>query len=154
MRVWRLARAPYRALDGEGARLAGGRWNSVGIPVVYSSSHLSLAALEILVHAADPAILPVDFVAIAIDLADSLIGKGIDMTEFPIHWRSTLNCVECRSLGDRWANDLTVLALPVPSAVIPSETNILINPRHPAMASGAVIADEMPFEFDRRLLRR
>ncbi|MBI5171468.1 MAG: RES domain-containing protein [Candidatus Melainabacteria bacterium] len=37
-------------MDGEGARLFGGRWNSPGLPAIYTSSHLSLAALELLVH--------------------------------------------------------------------------------------------------------
>jgi len=38
------------ALSGEGARLGGGRWNNVGIPVVYACETLSLAALELFVH--------------------------------------------------------------------------------------------------------
>ena len=38
------------AFDGEGARLYGGRWNSVGVAMVYASQHKSLAALEVRVH--------------------------------------------------------------------------------------------------------
>ena len=34
MYVYRLCRARFKALDGEGARLNGGRWNSPGRPIV------------------------------------------------------------------------------------------------------------------------
>jgi RES domain-containing protein len=44
--VWRLARRAFAALDGEGARLYGGRWNRAGQPVVYAAQNLSLALLE------------------------------------------------------------------------------------------------------------
>ncbi|MDQ3308821.1 MAG: RES family NAD+ phosphorylase, partial [Gemmatimonadota bacterium] len=55
-------------MDGEGARLAGGRWNSRGIPLVYASTHLSLAALEYLVHVS-PATAPSDLMSIEIDVS-------------------------------------------------------------------------------------
>jgi RES domain-containing protein len=63
--VWRITRAAYQALDGEGARLHGGRWNPEGVPVVYTSTTLSLAALEYLVHV-DPEDVPGDLVAMRI----------------------------------------------------------------------------------------
>jgi len=50
MLVYRVCRASFKALDSEGARLNGGRWNSPGQPAVYTSSTLALAALEYLVH--------------------------------------------------------------------------------------------------------
>ena len=49
---WRIIKARYAksAFDGEGARQFGGRWNSPGVPIIYTSSSMSLAALEMLVH--------------------------------------------------------------------------------------------------------
>src|SRR4051812_18031854 len=49
---WRIVKEKHArtAFSGEGARIFGGRWNSPGISIVYCSEHLSLAALEILVH--------------------------------------------------------------------------------------------------------
>src|SRR6266567_1535384 len=38
------------AFSGAGARLFGGRWNSVGTPLVYTAGSLSLALLEWRVH--------------------------------------------------------------------------------------------------------
>ena len=61
MIVYRLCKAVYSALDGEGARLWGGRWNSAGRPMVYAAASPSLAVLEVLVHLDLPAeLLPDD----------------------------------------------------------------------------------------------
>ena len=49
-RVYRVCRARYARLDGEGANLAGGRWNSPGHAVVYMAQSVALAVLENLVH--------------------------------------------------------------------------------------------------------
>ena len=67
MELWRIARRAQVALDGEGARLYGGRWNSAGTAVVYAASHLSLAALEYLVHI-DPDDAPDDLVALRLSV--------------------------------------------------------------------------------------
>ena len=46
-----------KALDGEGARLYGGRWNLPGVAAVYLAESCALAALEVLVHAPREALL-------------------------------------------------------------------------------------------------
>lgn len=71
MLVWRLALGRYPALDGEGARLYGGRWNSPGTAMVYAATHIALALLEQLVHVS-PARLPASFQALAIELPDDI----------------------------------------------------------------------------------
>ena len=50
--AWRIVQAHLadRAFTGEGSRHYGGRWNSKGFAVVYTSGSISLAILEILVH--------------------------------------------------------------------------------------------------------
>lgn len=55
-RAWRLVKQKHAAtaFDGDGARLFGGRWNAPGSRVIYTSTTLSLAALEILVHLLPP----------------------------------------------------------------------------------------------------
>lgn len=45
------------------------------------------------------------------------------------------------------------LAIYVPSVIIPSELNVLLNPLHPEFESVIWNSSE-PFEFDQRLLRR
>lgn len=146
MRVWRLSEAKHApGLDGEGARLWGGRWNSVGLPVVYASDSLALAALEVLVHL--PRIerrrdeLP-PYLAIGLEIPDALIADPL----FPAGIPSD----ESPALGDAWIASQSSLALIVPSRVIPVERTVLLNPRHPAMA-GVRVAVTEPFVFDDRL---
>ena len=152
MRVWRLARRSFQALDGEGARLYGGRWNSPGRAVVYTSQTLSLAALELLVHV-DPLQAPSDLVALAVDVPDDPgLGAFVDASEFTdAEWRSYPAPEWQAELGDLWIADGTFLWLGVPSAIVPEEFNVLLNVAHPRM-SDVRITDTRDFTFDRRLL--
>lgn len=150
MRVWRLARRVHSALDGEGARRAGGRWNSPGIPVVYTSSALSLAVLELLVHT-DPDLVPNDLHGFEINVPDSLIPRLLDVSTLPANWRQIPNHPACRAIGDDWLERRNHVLLGVPSAVVPEELNYLINPAHPDAASIRVVRSRA-FSFDERLL--
>jgi len=79
VRLWRLARRPFDAIDGEGARLFGGRWNRPGLAVVYCAINLSLAVLEILVHLdVELREFPSDYVKIPIEIPRSLKLDRID----------------------------------------------------------------------------
>jgi RES domain-containing protein len=145
MHVWRLARSVYSALDGEGARLHGGRWNEPGTPVVYTSASLSLAALELLVHL-DPNRLPDDLVAYKVEVPDALKMRRITTGDLPEGWNRQVEVPALRRIGEAWAKDRNAGVLRVPSAVIPEEQNVLINPRHPD--AGAVhVTDRRPIDF-------
>ena len=148
--VWRLARAPFRALDGEGARVAGGRWNSEGRAVVYASSTLALAALEYLVHV-DPADATDDLVALGIELPPRASTARVGVEELPADWNRVPDHPACLGVGDAWADGARTLALRVPSALVPEEENVLLNPRHPDAARLEVVR-ERRFGFDPRLL--
>ena len=150
MRVWRIARQRYLSLDGEGARLNGGRWNREGIPVVYASSTLSLAALEYLVHV-DVEDVPADLCALEIDIPDDALVEDVELSSLPDDWNRVEDHPACTARGDEWVSRGAALALRVPSAVIPAEVNVLLNPRHPDMQRVRVISIET-FAFDRRLL--
>lgn len=150
MRVWRVARRAYAALDGEGARRAGGRWNSPGLPAVYTSSALSLSVLELLVHT-DPDLIPNDLRAFEIECPESLTVQFLDVATLPSNWRQIPNHPACRARGDAWLQGRTHPLLGVPSAVVPEELNYLINPAHPD-ASQIRVARSRAFSFDERLL--
>jgi len=47
MRIYRMHRSARAAGDYTGAMLAGGRWNSIGTPVLYTAQHLSLTCVEV-----------------------------------------------------------------------------------------------------------
>jgi len=149
---WRLAREPYQELDGEGARLHGGRWNSVGIPVIYASATLSLAVLELLVHV-DPEDLPRDLVALRLEVVGGSLPERVHPGELPDDWAEVPGHPACRTRGDAWAAEGTSLLLRVPSAIVPEEENILVNPRHPE-ARKLRVASTRPFRFDARLADR
>jgi RES domain-containing protein len=151
MRVYRLIRAPWvsQALTGEGARRYGSRWNPKGVPMVYTASTLSLAALEMLVHfAVDTA--PLDYVALTIRVPDDAVERVVD-TQLPPDWHTTPAPVACQELGARWSAEAWSLGLAVPSAAVPSEDNILLNPFHPDFAK-VTLEKQEPFVFDSRLV--
>ncbi len=149
MRLWRIARAAYDPLDGEGARRFGGRWSSSGASVVYLAEHLSLAALEVLVHT-DPDLLPRDLAAFEIELPDSLPVLEVDPAVLPPDWAAVPMHPGCREIGDRWLAEARTPLLAVPSAVIPEERNFLLAPAH----TDVRLVRQRRFAFDARLLRR
>ncbi|HYJ79957.1 MAG TPA: RES family NAD+ phosphorylase, partial [Longimicrobiaceae bacterium] len=100
MRVWRIAQKIHPPLDGEGARLFGARWNSPGIPVVYTAGSLALAVVELFVHT-DPDLVPDDLIAYEIDVPDHLSIDHVVFAGQPADW-ARADVSRCRQLGDRW----------------------------------------------------
>ena len=151
MKVWRLCKRRHAAFDGEGARLAGGRWNRAGTAVVYTSEALSLAALELLVHG-DPGLLPADLVAIAAELPEGIAPERVDSGSLPKNWRRYPAPDALGQIGTDWARRLSSVALSVPSVLVPRERNVLLNPAHADFRAIRVGKPE-PFSFDPRLAR-
>lgn len=140
MRVWRLTRKVHAALDGEGARSYGGRWNSPGQPVIYTANSAALAVLEVLVHLDLPLdMLPSDFHLMSIDLGE------LEIEELPAYGTG-----DPLPFGDLWIAERRSPALRVPSVIVPEEWNLLVNPLHPA-AGKIKVASMRPFRFDPRL---
>jgi RES domain-containing protein len=151
--AWRIVKARHaaRAFDGEGARLEGGRWNSAGTPLVYTSESAALAALELLVHLEWGPILSA-YVLIPCRFDEGLVSR-LDRSRLPKDWRAYPAPHDLQAMGDGWARKNESAVLEVPSAVIEAESNYLINPRHPDF--GAIrVMKPVGFEFDVRLLRR
>jgi RES domain-containing protein len=151
MRIWRLQRSVYPVLNGEGARLYGGRWNFPGRPVVYTSESLALCALELLIHV-DSDLIPSDLMAYEIDLPDDLIIESIEEERLPTSWRHVVSCPACQSYGEAWLERAQAAVLAVPSAVLTHGRNILINPLHLDAARIRLVRQE-PFTMDQRLLK-
>jgi RES domain-containing protein len=151
--VWRLTTAKYarRAFDGEGARLHGGRWNHPGTPVIYTAASLSLCALEYLVHV-DPGLAPADLVAIAAEVAGSVRLAEIEASALPAGWRAFPAPARLQDLGSGWVRAGETVGLWIPSAVIPHERNLLLNPAHPDFARVRLLRP-LPFSLDPRLGR-
>jgi RES domain-containing protein len=151
LKVHRICARRYRALDGEGARLHGGRWNHPGTSVVYASATLSLAALEILTQV-DADLLPSDLVSIEIGVPDDLEIEEVRKQDLPPGWRRYPAPERLQEIGTAWARSLRAAVLSVPSAIIPEERNYLINPGHPGFSRIAA-SRPAPFRLEARLLR-
>ena len=154
-RVWRLVKSRFAAtaFDGEGARRQAGRWNSEGTPVVYAASTVSLAALELLVHA-DVEDMPPGYVVIPVDIPESVRIESIEISTLPKRWRECAPYPRrCQALGDAWFVSKRTAVLTVPSVVVPMERNCLLNPAHPDFRKLLIGKPEI-FRFDERLLPR
>jgi len=149
MQVWRLCRAVHAAtaFSGEGARRFGGRWNSRGVPMVYCSPSLALAAIEMFVHL-EPAQAPDDLVAISATLPEGEPGRTVEPGELGAEWWT--DPARTRAVGDAWAREGSSLALRVPSVPIRPEWNVILNPLHSRMAEVRIDAAQ-PFVFDARM---
>jgi RES domain-containing protein len=151
--AWRLVKSRHAraAFDGEGARLYGGRWNSAGTRVAYASDSVALAALEVLAHLQSTAVLQTYSLA-TIRFPESVV-ETLDAASLSADWRRFPSPPENQAVGDTWVAEGRSLVLRVPSAIVPSAGNYLINPAHPRFAV-AVIEKPEVFAFDPRLLKR
>ena len=152
MRVWRLCQTAYakKALTGEGGLQAPGRWHLQGVRVVYAAATLSLAALELLVRI-DRALAPSELTAVEIEIPGSVEVERVTLSKLPAGWDAYPAPASTQRLGMSWLAAGRTAVLEVPSAVIPRESNYLLNPAHPHFRRIRTVA-KMPFSFDPRLL--
>lgn len=149
MLLYRIAKCQYaRDLSGTGARLYGGRWNSIGRPVVYMASSRALAVLEVLVHL-PPALIPNDFCQATFEVPDD--ADEIIISSLPPNWQEYPEPSVLKTMGDAFLKANRHLLLKVPSAVVTQEYNYLLNPAHTAMQNVKLV-DQVPFNFDERLI--
>lgn len=151
-KLWRIAKARYAAtvFDGEGPRLYGGRWNSPGVRVAYASGSIALAILEVLVHLKASQFLR-SYLLVYADVPDDLI-EVLPPSSLPPTWRQSPAPPDVAAIGDSWVSAGTAAVLRVPSAIVASESNYLLNPAHPAFARIAIGTPE-PFSLDQRLVK-
>lgn len=152
MRVHRIVKtlARTRDLSGLGAYLEGGRWNSEGVYALYASENPSLALLELLVHV-DPEEMPPDMYVMELGLARTSRILQVPDDDLPHDWREPEN-LSLRNLGDRHLKEGKYLGLKVRSAVMPSQYNFVLNPRHADFGKCVQVERVYPLEIDRRLL--
>ena len=152
LHAWRIVKAKHAAsaFSGLGAKTFGGRWNSPGTPLVYSAGSVSLAILEMLVHLQSHEILK-HYVLFQLTFDDALV-THLNATSLPRTWKRYPAPRALQHLGDAWAAGATSPILRVPSAVVPAESDYLLNPTHPDFPR-ITIAPKSPLPFDPRLLK-
>jgi RES domain-containing protein len=155
MRLWRIAKTKFiHDRAGTGAKLAGGRWSSRGVAVLYFAATRSLAVLEIFVHL-EPEDLPEPLSVLSVDVPDEIFEGRAKRTiaELPPSWRHYPAPTALQAVGDAWVKAAASAVLELPSAIIPGESNFLLNPNHPDFEAVSWNAPE-PFQLDPRLWRR
>lgn len=150
--AWRIYKPKHRAtaFTGEGARRFGGRWNSKGIPLVYASSSISLASLEMLVHLQAAEILK-SYVVRSVRFDEGLV-KQLSIKTLPKNWRDSPAHATVQFIGDAWVLDAESAVLRVPSSIVESEFNFLLNVSH-ADYKKIKLGPEQAYTFDPRLLK-
>lgn len=134
---------------GYGAEIYGGRWNHKGHAAIYLASSVSLAMLETLVHIQDSSTLS-EFELFQIEIDDSNI-MLLQPQDWPTDWRSDPAPVATMDIGTEWLESESSLGLLVPSTLVPSENNLLVNPRRQDFQACLTSVKPLSFSFDSRL---
>ncbi len=154
--LWRIALASRSIvptdLSGRGAERTGGRWNSIGRPVVYMSTSIALACLETVVHF-NASGLRLNRELLRIDVPDEVWAarQTLPSQSLPAGWNAVPAGPASASIGDAWLAGLATALRVVPSAIVPEEFNVLLNPAHRDASRIKAIALR-PWTYDGRLL--
>ena len=149
--VWRITTARFAryAFSGEGARLYGGRWSPKGVPVVYTAANQSLAMLEMLVQDQP---LRARYVMIEARFPSTVRVERVSIDDLSSDWRELGARQKLQAIGAEWASKRKAAVLAVPSAIVPRESNYLLNPLQPAFKR-ITISKPSTVETDLRLIK-
>jgi RES domain-containing protein len=150
--VYRIIRDKFRhdCLSTEGSRLHGARWNPRGIGVLYTTSSPELGLVETLAHA--PGVRYEDLPAYwlsAIQIPDDI--RYYSREDMPGYWQDKTYSRTQFWLKD-WVLSPDVLAVGIPSMIVPFSHNIIVHPTHPLFSQVTLLSQE-PIPIDRRLWR-
>ena len=150
MIVYRIDRLKRKndLLSGVGAEKVGGRWNEIGTKAIYTSQNISLSYLEIVMHLDISEDLPDDRILVHIEIPDDI--KIEEEKKMPKNWNSFPYNSATQKVFSRFCKANKGAVLKVPSAIVPSEYNFIINPLHKDFSKIKVTKTER-FVFDNRL---
>lgn len=148
--LWRLYRARHGpGLDGLGGLFADGRWHALGERVVYFGASAAIVVLERLAHA-DPGLLPADLRLARFEFSEPVLETRVaDLAALPANWTQDENAT--RRIGGRWRRQGSSCLLAAPSAILPEESNFVLNPEHPDATQLRLVSERL-FTFDPRLI--
>lgn len=150
MILYRFSHPKYaHELSGLGARLKGGRWNPVGISVVYTSESISLALLEILANTGSLETLQ-RLQLMEIHVPDNASCQDIKLQQLKKDWHHDFDYTQW--MGKAILQSQKTLLCRCPSAIVHREHNLLINPLHPDYKK-VKVQEASDFYFDERLFK-
>ncbi|MDB5193215.1 MAG: hypothetical protein JWQ96_2778 [Segetibacter sp.] len=136
-------------LSGTGAKLYGGRWNSIGLPALYTSSNISLSLLEVLVNSTTLTQLK-SLVLMRIEIPALLQQSVQTLPKLKGDWYYDIEY--CKWIGTEFLKESNHLLLQCPSAVVHEEMNYLVNPMHKDFKKVKLLSGK-GFVFDERLFK-
>jgi RES domain-containing protein len=147
MIVYRLSHAKYAAtLSSSGVA---NRWNTIFQFVIYCSENISLCALELLAHT--NGIRPDgEFKIMHIEIPDKTKITTVEIAQLPQNWFQLQGYAQTQKIGSDWYDSKSTLLMKVPSAIIPSEFNYVINTQHADFLKKVKLLDTKDFFWDNR----
>lgn len=151
MKVYRISKCNYiDDLSGKGASLHSGRWHNKGTYILYTAQSPSLAMLESVVHITT--MVQLNLCIVCLDIPEESI-TSISTEQLPDNWFINPPPDHIKQTGDLFIKNKKHLALKVPSAVMPEEFNVLLNPSHPHFKKIKILYSRI-LRLDERLLKR
>lgn len=150
MIVYRITLSNFaNDLSGTGSSFLGARWNKQGTFMLYCASNVSLASLEVLANS--QTIYDIETLKLVIiNIPETVSINILEEESLAKDW--TQNIHYSQNVGTNWLKKSNSLVLSVPSAVVPIDKNILINPAHPDFHKVEII-DMVDYHFDNRLFK-
>ncbi len=132
-----------------------GRWNLAGQRVLYAADSIPLAFLENMIRRQGVGFNE-DFKIMIVEIPDNLSIETIEASNLKAGWRSMNQYAQTQLLGTAWFVSAATLILKVPSAVLPSSYNLVINSTHPGFSKIKLIAvtDLVPDERIEAILKQ
>jgi RES domain-containing protein len=150
MILYRITKSKYAAdLSGYGAAIHPGRWNKRGTSVLYTGMTAEIALLETLVQL--PNMLTPRLDMVTIQIPDKSCFE-YSIADLPENWSNYPAPTILAEIGQRWVNENKYLGLIVPSCIIPTAKNVVLNCQHVRYREVSIV-DQKPFQIDKRLIR-
>ena len=137
-----------RDLQGTGGLYVAGRWHQKGTRVLYTSSSVSLAKLEVLANSVGK--IPRSLALITLEFPDDAPMQRVSVDQLPVNWQQYPYPTQLSQHTEAWLKDGASWIVQVPSAQSPTEYNYLFNPQH-SMHDQLKIKEVREEAFDRRL---
>ncbi|MGJ7030825.1 RES family NAD+ phosphorylase [Niabella hirudinis] len=151
MNVYRIVKKKHldENLKGIGAGITGGRWNKKDTRCIYTAESRALATVEQLANTTRNNYLTTNLVLRTLFVPDDCIFR-VPLEKLPVNWRDKPASIPSKAFGTALLESRAWLAYILPSAIIPEECNIIIDPVHPDMKK-VIVIDEQEMEIDERL---
>ena len=151
MKVYRITASKHaKDINGAGAALYPGRWNKKGTPVLYTGESKEIALLETIVHT--PAMLIPELDILTIEIPDNSITELLP-SELPANWANYPAPAILSEIGESWIMEGKTIALKIPSCIIPTAFNYILNCNHRDYNKVRII-EHSKFPLDSRLISR